>query len=132
MCGALFVRPIWSYLKYGPEPQEELRRLNFIITGYSLEDSEQYRIYLLESDKNALPFKVFPAKPLLVMPRNLGMERRFLHALTSGACLYALTRMCQEFLKKASGRQDEIGPPFAFASITRAGYRSIKLANLLV
>jgi hypothetical protein len=119
-----------AYLrKHGPEPEEELRRLNFIISGYSLEGSEQYGIYLLESEKNALPFKVFPVKPLLVMPRSLTMERRFLKALTDGTCLYALTRMCQEFLKKVSGLQDEIGPPLNFASITPAGYRSINLTN---
>jgi hypothetical protein len=119
-----------AYLrKNGSEPEEELRRLNFIISGYSLEGSEPYGIYLLESEKNALPFKVFPARTLLVMPRNLGMERRFLKALTNGACLYVLTRMCQDFLKKVSGLQDEIGPPFSFASITPAGYRSINLTN---
>ena len=72
--------------KHGSEPEEELRRLNFIISGYSLEGSEPYGIYLLESEKNALPFKVFPARTLLVMPRNLGMERRFLKA-DEGACL---------------------------------------------
>jgi hypothetical protein len=35
-----------------------------------------------------------------------------------------LTQLCQQFLKKVSGLQEEIGPPFYFAIITRAGYRS--------
>ena len=109
----------------GPEKEEELRRLNFILAGYSLEDPEhQYQIYLVESENNALPFKVTPVQPLLVMPRNLSMEMRFYKALTSGASLEELTRMCREFLEKVSSLQDEIGPPFYFASITRAGYRN--------
>ena len=66
-------------VQHGPEKEEELRRLNFILAGYSLEDPEhQYQIYLVESENNALPFKVTPVQPLLVMPRNLSMEMRFL------------------------------------------------------
>jgi hypothetical protein len=113
-------------VQHGPEKEEELRRLNFILAGYSLEDPEhQYQIYLVESENNALPFKVTPVQPLLVMPRNLSMEMRFHKALTAGAGLEELTRMCQEFLEKVSSLQEEIGPPFYFASITRAGYRHI-------
>jgi hypothetical protein len=116
-----------NYLaQHGPEKEAEFRRLNFILAGYSLEDTEhQYQIYLVESENNALPFKVTPVQPLLVMPRNLSMEMRFYKALTSGASLEELTRMCREFLEKVSGLQEEIGPPFYFASITRAGYRNI-------
>ena len=82
--------------QHGPEKEEELRRLNFILAGYSLEDPEhQYQIYLVESENNALPFKVTPVQPLLVMPRNLSMEMRFYKALTAGAGLESVpTRMC--------------------------------------
>jgi hypothetical protein len=120
-------RQYGEYLAHhGPEKEEEFRRLNFIIAGYSLEDPEhQYRIYLVESEQNALPFKVTPVQPLLVMPRNLSMEMRFFKALTDGADLEELVRMCREFLEKVSGLQEEIGPPFYFAAISRAGYRSI-------
>ncbi|MBM4289166.1 MAG: hypothetical protein FJ135_13690 [Deltaproteobacteria bacterium] len=109
---------------HGPEPEEEFRRLNFILAGYSLEDLDnQYQIYLVESENNALPFKVTPVQPLLVMPRNLSLEMRFFKALTSGATLEELAKLCLEFLNKVSALQEEIGPPFYFAVITRAGYR---------
>ena len=110
----------------GPEEHEELRRLNFIVAGYSLEDLDsQYQIYLVESENNALPFKVTPAKPLLVMPRNLSMEMRLFKALTAGTALAALLAMCQEFLEKMAALQEEIGPPFYFATITRAGFQRL-------
>jgi hypothetical protein len=110
---------------HGPEKEEELRRLNFIIAGYSLEDPDhQFQIYLVESENNALPFKVTPVKPLLVMPRNLSMEMRLVKALAAGVALDELTQMCQAFLEKVSGLQAEIGPPFYYATFTRAGYRS--------
>jgi hypothetical protein len=115
--------------EHGPEKEDKLRRLNFIIAGYSLEDPDhQYQIYLVESENNALPFKVTPVKPLLVMPRTLSMEMRLFKALNANAKLDELTSMCQEFLEKVSGLQEEIGPPFYFATITRAGYRSLTLA----
>ena len=79
----------------------------------------------MESENNALPFKVTPVQPLLVMPRNLSMEMRLFKALSAGAGLDELTVMCRQFLEKVSGLQEEIGPPFYFATITRAGYRSI-------
>jgi hypothetical protein len=113
--------------EHGPEKEDELRRLNFIIAGYSLEDTEhQYQIYLVESENNTLPFKVTPVKPLLVMPRNLSMEMRLFKALNAGATLDELTRLCQDFLERVSSLQEEIGPPFYFATITRAGYYSVK------
>ena len=118
-------------VEHGPEKEDELRRLNFILAGYSLEDPDaHYQIYLVESENNALPFKVTPVQPLLVMPRNLSMEMRLLKALTAGASLEELTRMCQEFLERVSGLQEEIGPPFYFATITRAGYHSVNPATV--
>ncbi|WP_449244050.1 hypothetical protein [Desulfobacca acetoxidans] len=111
---------------HGPEKEEELRRLNFIIAGYSLEDPDhQYQIYLVESENNALPFKITQVQPLLVMPRNLSMEMRFHKALIAGAGLDELACLCRDFLEKVSGLQEGIGPPFYFATITRAGYRSL-------
>ncbi|MGQ9921714.1 MAG: hypothetical protein ACUVRZ_10350 [Desulfobacca sp.] len=110
----------------GPEEHEELRRLNFILAGYSLEDLDsQYQIYLLESENNTLPFKVTPVQPLLVMPRNLGMEMRLLKALGAGTDLLALLALCQKFLEKMAALQEEIGPPFCFATITRAGFQRL-------
>jgi hypothetical protein len=116
-----------AYLEaHGPEEYEEFRRLNFILAGYSLEAPDsQYQIYLIESENNALPFKVTPVQPLLVMPRNLGMEMRLFKALHQGLALTALLELCQAFLAKMAEVQEEIGPPFYFATITRAGFRRV-------
>lgn len=109
---------------HGPEPHAELRRLNFILAGYSLTDpEEQFQIFLVESENNRLPFKVTPVKPLLVMPRNLGVEMRLFKALQQQAELPELLHICHEFLHKMAAVQEEIGPPFYFATITRAGYQ---------
>ncbi len=110
--------------QHGPEAHEEFRRLNFIVAGYSLEEEAQpYRIYLLESENNVLPFQVFPVQPLLVMPRNLGMEMRLANAIAENASLDRLLRLSKEFLIKMSSQVPGIGPPFVFATITRAGFQ---------
>jgi len=110
--------------QHGPEAHAEFRRLNFILAGYSLEEEAQpYRIYLLESENNTLPFQVIPVQPLLVMPRNLGMELRLTKALNDNASLDQLLHLSREFLVKMSSQVPGIGPPFVFATITRAGFQ---------
>lgn len=113
---------------HGPEPHAELRRLNFILAGYSLTDpQEQFQIFLVESENNRLPFKVMPVKPLLVMPRNLGVEMRLFRVLQAGTDPTQVLQICHEFLCRIAAQQAEIGPPFYFALITRAGYRPVRL-----
>ena len=110
--------------RHGPEAHPEFRRLNFIVAGYSLEEETQpYRIYLLESENNALPFQVIPVQPLLVMPRNLSMEFRLSKALQEAASLDQLLHLAREFLVKMASQVPGIGPPFVFATITRAGFQ---------
>jgi hypothetical protein len=114
--------------EHGPEPEAEFRRLNFILAGYSLEQEEHpYQIYLLESENNALPFQVHPVRPLVVMPRNLSMETRLFQAVQQGLPLEQLLELSKEFLIKMSTVQPGVGPPFVFATITRAGFRRLDL-----
>lgn len=118
-----------AYLqRHGPEPHPELRRLNFILAGLSLvETAGQFRIFLVESENNQLPFKVTPVRPLLVMPRNLGVEMRLLRELQAETEPAQVLQICYDFLCKISALQEEIGPPFYFALITRAGYQPVRL-----
>jgi hypothetical protein len=113
--------------EHGPE-QEELRRLNFILAGCSLKArSPLYRLYLLESENNVLPLRIFPLASLIVMPRNLGMEMRLMKALQQGDSLPQLLDLSREFLEKMAALRDGVGPPFVFATITPQGYRQVIL-----
>jgi hypothetical protein len=114
-----------QYLRqHGPEP-EGFRRLYFIMAGYSEHYAPPgYKLYLLGSEENE-PIKVIPVTNQVVMPRNLGMEMRLFKALTGQATLPDLLAMSNEFLEKQAAAKEEVGPPYAYATITPAGYQPV-------
>ncbi|MDD3581764.1 MAG: hypothetical protein PHW74_12170 [Desulfobacca sp.] len=117
-------RAYGRYLEqHGPE-LEDLRRIYFILAGYSPNTPPPgYQAVLLASENNALPLERIPIQPLVVMPRHLGMEIRLLKALQQGTPLAELLTLSCEFLEKMAAAQAEVAPPFYFATITPAGYQ---------
>jgi hypothetical protein len=118
-----------QYLRqHGPEP-EGFRRLYFIMAGYSEHYAPPgYKLYLLGSEENE-PLKVIPVTNQVVMPRNLGMEMRLFKALTVHAPLADLLALSKDFLEKQAAAKEEVGPPYAFATITPEGYREEKVES---
>jgi hypothetical protein len=111
--------------EHGPEP-EGFRRIYFILAGYAASfPPPGFRLVLLGSEENELPLRVAPVANLVVMPRHLGMEMRLFKALNQGAALTELLKMSKDFLEKMAAAQEEVGPPFYFATITSAGYREV-------
>lgn len=121
---AFLSRGYGRYLEqHGPE-LEELRRIYFIFAGYNQKSAPPtYQIFLLASEENVLPLRLIPVKPLIVMPRHLGMEMQLLKALHQGTPLIELLQMSREFLGKMAATREEVAPPFFFATITPAGYQ---------
>jgi hypothetical protein len=85
-----------------------------------------YKLYLLGSEDNE-PLKIMPVGNLVVMPRNLGMEMRLFKALTADVTLPDLLAMSKEFLEKQAAAKEEVGPPYAYATITPAGYQVVEM-----
>ena len=112
--------------QHGPEP-EGFRRLYFIMGGYSDHyPPPGYKLYLLGSEENE-PLKVMPVANLVVMPRNLGMEMRLFKSLTAQPPLSELLAMSKDFLEKQAAAKEEVGPPYAYATITPAGYQPVEM-----
>lgn len=113
--------------KHGPEP-EGFRRLYFILAGYDPEKPPPgFQLFLLASEDNELPLRLTPSAPVLVMPRNLGMEMQLFQALTAGRPLDQLLQMSKEFMEKQAQLKEEVGPPYYYATITSEGYRTRQL-----
>ncbi len=111
---------------HGPGP-EGLRRIYFILAGYSAGlPPPGFRLALLGSEEEE-PLHVMPVGNLVVMPRHLGMEMRLFKALAAGAGLEELLKISREFLEKMSQAKEEVGPPFYFATITSSGYQSVEM-----
>jgi hypothetical protein len=115
----------FHYLRQnGPEP-EGFRRLYFILAGYSEHyPPPGYKLYLLGSEENE-PLKIIPVTNLVVMPRNLGMEMRLFRAVTANASLPELLTLSKDFLEKQAAAKEEVGPPYAYATITPTGYQEV-------
>jgi hypothetical protein len=108
-----------------PSDEANLRRIYFILAGYSPSlPPPGYRLLLLGSDAGE-PLHPMPAGNLVVMPRNLGMEMRLFKALSAGAALPELLALSRDFLEKMAAVKEEVGPPYYFATITPAGYQAV-------
>jgi hypothetical protein len=118
-----------QYLRqHGPE-SEGFRRLYFIMAGFSNHYAPPgYKLYLLGSEENE-PLKVIPVTNLVVMPRNLGMEMRLFKALTVHAPLTELLSLSKDFLEKQAATKEEVGPPYAYATITPTGYQPVEMGE---
>jgi hypothetical protein len=111
---------------HGPGP-DELRRIYFILAGYSPDlPPPGFRLALLGSEADE-PLNPMPVGNLVVMPRNLGMEMALFKALTAGAGLDELLGLSRDFLEKMARTKEEVGPPFYFATITAEGYQPVEV-----
>lgn len=101
------------------------RGVYFILAGYSFKDRQQpYHLHLLGSDETENGIIPYSASPILLIPRSLSMEKRFEAQRQTGSSIGSLLSLCKSFLKKRS-IDGEVGPPYYFATITRAGFREI-------
>ena len=116
-----------QYLRqHGPE-SEGFRRLYFIMAGYADHyPPPGYKLYLLGSEENE-PLKIIPVTNQVVMPRNLGMEMRLFKSLTAHPPLSELLAMSKDFLEKQAATKEEVGPPYAYATITPSGYQPVEV-----
>ncbi len=112
---------------HGPEA-EGFRRIYFILAGY-VPDSPPppFQMVLLGSEDNELPLRRIQVGNVVVMPRNLGMEMRLFQALNHGADLIDVLHLSKDFIESQAATQEEVGPPFHFATITSQGYQPIIL-----
>jgi hypothetical protein len=118
-----------QYLRQHGSESEGFRRLYFIMAGFSNHYAPPgYKLYLLGSEENE-PLKVIPVTNLVVMPRNLGMEMRLFKALTVHAPLTELLSLSKDFLEKQAATKEEVGPPYAYATITPTGYQPVEMGE---
>ncbi len=115
------------HLAHHIQSEAELRRIYFILAGFSPNlPPPGFKLILLGSEEDE-PLHPIQAGNVVVMPRNLGMEMRFFKALAADAGLDELLSQSKEFLEKMAEVKEEVGPPFHFATITAAGYRPVEL-----
>lgn len=109
-----------------PEVPFPFTGVYFILAGYSFRDRTQpYRLHLLGSGEDGISIKIYPSSHIILIPRSISMERRLEAQCEGGSSLNQLLSLCKSFLRKKSVEEEEVGPPFYFATITTRGYKEI-------
>ena len=108
-----------------PEESSPLSGVYLILAGYSFKNRHQpYHLHLLGSEEDGISIKIYPASHIILIPRSLSMERKLETLCKGGSSLNGTLSPCKSFLKKRSD-DEEVGPPFYFATITSAGFREV-------
>lgn len=118
---------------FSPPPSDEadeasapLNEVYLILAGYSLKDPAQpYVLHLFSSEGERISIKPVSTSQIIVVPRSLSIERRLEALRETGAPLDQLLSLSKSFLKRRSTEEEEVGPPFYFATITPAGYKEV-------
>jgi hypothetical protein len=109
-----------------PEERSPLSAVYLLIAGYSFKDRGQpYHLQLLGSDEEGISIRIYPIAHTVLIPRSLSMERRLEDERQRGSSILHFLDLCQTFLKKRSGEEGEVGPPFYLATITPAGLQEV-------
>ena len=105
-------------------PVDPIHHLYFILAGYSPDDSDSpFRLYLIWP-KNKLPYlDGEEINSAFSVPRIMRLEYRLNEFSKNGASLDQVLAEVQQALESQSETQDEIGGPFAYATITKDGYQ---------
>ena len=103
-----------------------LNEVYLILAGYSLKDRAQpYVLHLFSSEGERMSIKPVSTSQIIVVPRSLSIERKLESLREKESPLDPLLSLCKSFLKKRSAGEEEVGPPFYFATITSVGYQEV-------
>lgn len=107
-------------------PVDPLHHVHFILAGISSRDSAQpYRMYLLWTKKSLPQLDGDEIGLAYTVPRRMGLEYTLGQLCKENKPLDEILLMVRKHMEKLGQEQDEVGPPFAYAVITREGMRVV-------
>jgi hypothetical protein len=106
---------------------EELDRIYFVVGGYSFRSQEEpYQLALWGSEAGQLPLQRILIGPCVAVPRTMSGEMRLFQMCQSNCQLSELVEFAEEFLRKQSEVNPQIGPPFRVGTITASGFTRLE------
>ena len=105
----------------------ELDRIYFVVGGYSFRSQEKpYQLALWGSEAGQLPLQRIQIGPCLAVPRTMSGEMRLFQMCQRNCQLLELVEFAEEFLRKQSEVNPQIGPPFRVGTITASGFARLE------
>jgi hypothetical protein len=108
-------------------PLDPLHHVHFILAGVSPEDSAQpYRMYLLWTKKSLPQLDGDEIGLAYTVPRRMGLEYPLGRLCKENKPIEEILPVVRKDMEKLGQEQEEVGPPFTYAVITREGVRVVE------
>jgi 20S proteasome alpha/beta subunit len=107
-------------------PVDPIHHVYFILAGYTAKDLQRpFRLYLLWTKKKLPRLDGDEISFAYTAPRVMGLEYRLNQLCKESASLEKILLEVKKGMEKVAKTQEEIGPPFSYALITKEGFRRV-------
>jgi hypothetical protein len=108
-------------------PVDPLHHVHFILAGISSQDPvKPYRMYLLWTKKSLPQLDGDEIGLAYTVPRRMGLEYNLGQLCKENKPFDEILVMVRKHMETLGQEQDEVGPPFTYAVITRDGLRLVE------
>ncbi len=105
-------------------PVDPVHHVYFVLAGYTPKDTQHpFRLYLLWTKKKLPRLDGDEISFAYTAPRIIGLEYRLNQLCKEDAPLDQILPEIKKRIEKLGKTQEEIGPPFSYAFITKEGFR---------
>ena len=107
-------------------PVDPIHHVYFVLGGYTAKDQQYpFRLYLLWTKKKLPQLDGDEISFAYTAPRIMGLEYRLNQLAKENAPLDQILSEMKKEMDKVAKTQEEIGPPFSYAFITKDGFRRV-------
>jgi hypothetical protein len=104
-------------------PVDPIHHVYFVLGGYTAKDAQHpFRLYLLWTKKKLPHLDGDEISFAYTAPRIMGLEYRLNQLCKENAPLEKILSEVKKGMEKVAKIQEEIGPPFSYAFITKEGF----------
>ena len=108
-------------------PVDPIHHVYFVLGGYTAKDPERpFRLYLLWTKKKLPQLDGDEISVAYTAPRIMGLEYKLNQLAKENALLDQILLEVKKGMEKVAKTQEEIGPPFSYALITKEGFRRVE------
>jgi hypothetical protein len=106
-------------------PMDPLHEVHFILAGYTEKDDQNpYRLHLIWTRKKLPQLDGDKILHVFAVPRIMKLEYKLNQLCEGNAALDSIRKEIQDSLETQAKVREEIGPPFHFAYVTKAGFQN--------
>ena len=107
-------------------PLDPLHHVHFILAGFSAKTPETpYRLYLLWTKKKLPQLDGDEIDLAFTVPRRMGLEFKLNQLCKVNSPLEEILLTIKAAVEKLGQKEEEVGPPYKYAVITREGFKQI-------